>query len=243
MSHTGLIDLHIHLLPGVDDGCRTLEESLACVRNLVEHGFRGSVCTPHMAIGDFAENTPANIAGRVSVLQERLNAARLDYELWAGGELRIADDTLTWLLKHGVPTLGPSRHVLVDFWGSRWPACADAVIEQLLQNGFHPILAHPERMDFEDRDWTAVLNRLQERGVLLQGNLRCIAGREGPRVGQRARRLLREDRYRVLATDVHGTADLADRLAGLSVVAEQVGLTKQRELLAICPREIVAARQ
>lgn len=243
MSHTGLIDLHSHLLPGVDDGCRTLEESLACVRNLVEHGFSGSVCTPHMAIGDFAENTPANIAGRVRILQEQLKVARLDYELWAGGELRIADDTLSWLGEHGVPTLGPSHHVLVDYWGSHWPACADAVIEHLLREGFHPILAHPERMDFEDRDWTAVLNRLQEDGVLLQGNLRCIAGLEGPRVGRRARRLLSEDRYRLLATDMHGPADLADRLAGLSVVAEQVGLTKQRELLAIGPREIVAALQ
>jgi protein-tyrosine phosphatase len=144
------------------------------------------------------------------------------------------------LREHGVPTLGPSRHVLVDYWGSQWPTYADSVIAHLLQEGYHPILAHPERMDFEDREWDAVLDRLQQIGVWLQGNLKCVAGREGPRVGQRARRLLSEDRYRVLATDMHGTTDLADRLAGLRVVEEQVGSKKRHELLAIGPQEIVA---
>jgi len=239
VSHTALIDLHSHLLPGIDDGCPTVEESLACVRSLVEHGFTGTVCTPHMAISAFPENTPDNVAGRVRALQDQLNAAGFEYQLWTGGELRIADDTLSWLREHGVPTLGPSRHVLVDYWGSQWPAYADAVIEYLLQEGYHPILAHPERMDFEDREWDAVLHRLPQSGVSLQGNLKCLAGREGRRVGLRAQRLLSEDRYRLLATDMHGTTDLADRLAGLYVAEQLVGKAKLRELLAAIPQEIL----
>ena len=185
MSPTGLIDLHSHLLPGIDDGCRTIAESLTCVRTLLDHGFTGTVCTPHMAIRDFAENIPVNIAEHVAVLQEQLHAAELEYQLWAGGELRIDPDTISWLREHGVPTLGASRNVLIDYWGTQWPHYADAVVEHLLQDGFHPILAHPERMDFEDGEWEAVLRRLEQNGVWLQGNLKCLAGREGPR-GRRA---------------------------------------------------------
>jgi protein-tyrosine phosphatase len=237
---TGMIDLHSHLLPGIDDGCRTVEESLICVRTLLDHGFTGTVCTPHIWLAVFPQNTPARIAERVAVLQEQLDAAGLKYQLWAGGELRIADDTLSWLGEHGVPTVGPSRHVLVDYWGTHWPSYADRVIEHLLQEGYHPILAHPERMDFEELQWDAVLRRLHQKGVWLQGNLKCLAGHEGQQVGQRARRLLSEDRYRLLATDMHGTPDLGDRLAGLSAVEQQVGTAKLRELLADGPREIVA---
>lgn len=236
-----MIDLHSHLLPGIDDGCRTLDESLACVETLLEHGFSGTVCTPHMGMDVFAENVPANIASRVDILQDQLRAAGLEYRLWPGGELRIAEDTISWLSEHGVPTLGTSRYVLIDYWGRHWPAYADAAVAHLLEQGYQPILAHPERMDFDDQEWDDVLDRLQQSGVLLQGNLRCIAGREGPRVGQRARRLLNDDRYRVLATDMHGTIDLADRLAGLSVVEEQVGSERHNHLLAIAPQQILAA--
>lgn len=240
MSYTGLIDLHNHLLPGVDDGCRTVDESLACVRTLVEHGFRGAVCTPHMAIVAFQLNTPDNIAHCVRSLQEELSAAGLEYQLWPGGELRIADHTISWLEEHGVPTVGPSRHVLVDYWGCRWPNYADAVIEHLLHEEFQPILAHPERMDLVDHEWDALLDRLQQIGVWLQGNLRCIAGGEGPRVAARSQRLLVDGRYRLLATDMHGTPDLPDRLAGLNVAEKLIGTAKMRELLADAPRQILA---
>jgi protein-tyrosine phosphatase len=240
VSQSCFIDLHSHLLPDIDDGCRNVEESLACVRKLQENGFTGTVCTPHIGIDAFPENVPDIIAVRVETLQEQLLAAGLEYQLWAGGELRIGDDTIAWLREHGVPTLGPSHMVLVDYWGSQWPDYADSVLEHLLEEGYRPILAHPERMDLKDHEWDAVLVRLQQIGVPLQGNLRCIAGGEGPRVEARARRLLSGNRYQFVATDMHGTPDLPDRLAGLAAVEKQVGREKLRELLAVGPQEILA---
>jgi protein-tyrosine phosphatase len=243
MSLTGLIDLHSHLLPGIDDGCRTLEESLACVRTLSDHGFVGTACTPHMCVSAFPANAPRTIAARIAILQEHLKRSGLSYRLWAGGELRLAEDTLPWLREHGVPTLGPSRNVLIDYWGRRWPAFADAAVEHLLQDGYQPILAHPERMDFDDREWDTVLARLEQRGTRLQGNLKCLAGHEGPRVCQRAQLLLQEDRYWMLATDMHGTADLAARLEGLDTVERLVGPAKLRQLLVERPQKTVKAHE
>lgn len=179
----------------------------------------------------------------MATLQDELDAAGLNYQLWAGGELRIAEDTISWIEEHGVPTVGQSCYVLVDYWGNKWPAYADRVIEYLLQEGYRPIVAHPERMDLDDVEWDAVLDRLEQSGVWLQGNLKCLAGREGPKVELRATRLLEEDRYRVLATDMHGTADLTDRLAGLSVVEQHVGGAKLRTLLAVVPQEIMTSER
>jgi protein-tyrosine phosphatase len=239
LSATGFIDVHSHLLPGIDDGCRSLDDSLACVETLIRHGFTGTVCTPHMAVWQFPANTPAHVADLVAALQEQLDRAGLEYRLWAGGEVRIGEGTVSWFEEHGVPTLGASRCVLIDYWGRSWPACGDRVIEFLFDLGYQPILAHPERMDFEDREWRTILDRLDRAGVRLQGNLKCLAGREGPKTLDRACRLLRANRYDLLATDMHRPDDLDDRLAGLEIVRDETGSAGQMSLLRDRPSEVI----
>jgi short-subunit dehydrogenase len=131
----GRIDLHGHLLPGIDDGCGTSEESLECIRRLLAHGFVGSVCTPHVTRENYPENTPENIARAVAALEERVAAAGLDYALWPGGEVRIARSTVAWLEEQGVPTLGSGRWVLVDHWGPTWPAAAEELFAAVHARG------------------------------------------------------------------------------------------------------------
>jgi protein-tyrosine phosphatase len=148
LSITGLVDIHSHLLHGTDDGCRTLEESLACVRTLMDHGFTGTVCTPHMA----RDARDTRLSGEYSRedCREGECAAGATSRMWIGisslvrDELRIAEDTLVWLREFGVPALGASRHMLIDYWGTEWPAHADPIIDHLLEEGYRPILAHPE---------------------------------------------------------------------------------------------------
>src|SRR5947209_11686585 len=96
VKRMGFIDLHSHLLPGIDDGCVAPEESLACVRRLQAEGFSGTVCTPHILPDIYPHNTPDRIKVRVAELQERLRAEGLDYQLWAGGEVRLDPGTLSW---------------------------------------------------------------------------------------------------------------------------------------------------
>ncbi|HUG93674.1 MAG TPA: CpsB/CapC family capsule biosynthesis tyrosine phosphatase [Planctomycetaceae bacterium] len=238
----GFLDLHSHLLPGIDDGCVTLEQSLACVRRLIDRGFVGSVCTPHIWLSGFPENTPVNISGWVARLQARLDGDGLDYRLWPGGEVRIARDTVSWFEQHGVPTLGASRAVLIDYWGRQWPEYGDGVIEHLFEAGYQPVLAHPERMDFDDAEWTTTIDRLIAAGVWLQGNLRCLAGVEGPQPRERMQRLLTAGRYQLVATDLHGPGDLDARLAGIEAVERSAGRAAVRRLLAERPAEILSDR-
>ncbi len=235
------IDLHCHLVPGVDDGCQTVEQSLACIRQWRAAGYLGSVCTPHMGSGWYPENTPDYIAPRVEQLQEHLDDAGIDYQLWCSGEVRLGEHIVSWLREHGVPTLGASRWVLVDFFGRQWPSCCDDGIDFLLDHGYEVLLAHPERLNLPEREWSETMECLARRGVRFQGNLNCVGGGEGPIAQDRALRWLSEERYFVLASDTHGPDSVAGRMQGLKTAVEHVGADYVTQLVSSRPRAIVEA--
>lgn len=235
----GRIDLHCHLLPGIDDGCQTLAQSLECVAGWLAAGFVGSVCTPHVGPNWYANNTPDNIADWVSTFRRRLAEAGLAYQIWDGGEVRISEETIEWFSFWGLPTLGPSRCVLLDWWGDYWPEFASDTCQYLLDNGYQAILAHPERMGLSEGELDSTLDDLQGRGVWLQGNLNSLSGGEGEKARRRALRLLRDDRYFVLATDTHAPPSVAGRVAGLAAVIEEFGAERLTRLLEERPREVL----
>ena len=235
----GRIDLHCHLLPGIDDGCQTLAQSLECVARWMAAGFVGSVCTPHVGPNWYQGNTPDNIARWVPEFRRQLAEAGLAYHIWDGGEVRISAETMEWFSYWGLPTLGPGRCVLLDYWGHHWPDFAGDTCRFLLDNGYQPILAHPERMGLADGELNAVLDDLQSSGVWLQGNLNSLSGGEGETAQRRARKLLRDDRYFVLATDTHAPSSLPGRLDGLAKISAEFGDERIATLLEERPREVL----
>src|SRR4051812_7484366 len=103
MSVEGFIDVHSHLLPGIDDGCPIIADSLECIRLLKDAGFVGSICTPHFLPTIYPENLPDFVRERTAALQREVDAAGLDYRLWAGAEVRLDAETTQWLDRYGVP--------------------------------------------------------------------------------------------------------------------------------------------
>jgi protein-tyrosine phosphatase len=235
----GFIDLHSHLIPGVDDGCRQTSDSLACIRKLMEAGFEGSVCTPHVWPELYPENTPCAIQKQVERLREELRHAGMMYSLWVGGEVRIAPGMIEWLEWEGVPALGSGRFVLIDYWGGDWPDFADGMVDWLLDQEYRPILAHPERMGLEDAKLKRVTASLLRRGVLLQGNLRSLAGGEGSRAQRQLEGLLQRGEIFALSTDVHSLADTEGRLDGIVAIDRLLGPDAAETLLGTRPREVV----
>ncbi|MGL4462222.1 MAG: tyrosine-protein phosphatase [Planctomycetia bacterium] len=217
----GRVDMHSHVLPGIDDGCHDAADSLACVRRLIDAGFVGTICTPHVVHRQFPNNTPALIKGYVVRLQEQIDQNGLPYTLWPGGEVRLAPDTIEWFDAVGVPTLGDSRAVLLDFWGWTWPDFADEVFDYLKLRGYEPILAHPERMDFSEDELARTVDRLQEIGVKLQVNCNSFTGGEGPNAELWAWKLFRAGLCWSLALDMHGPESLGTRLDGARRVAAE----------------------
>lgn len=234
----GWVDIHSHLLPGVDDGCRTFEESLECVRRLKKAGFIGSICTPH-----FLPDQPdcprlEQIARWTSELQARLDQVGVGYRLWPGAEVRLFDGMESWLEVNRPPTLAGSRCVLVDFWEDGWPAWVNRSLDHLLRLGYQPILAHPERLKCVEAV-EQIVDELAEMGVWFQGNFRCFTGEEGQAAGQWVRRLLQQDRYHFLALDMHRPNQLAGRLVGMKIVEEEFGRDALLALTSDAPHDLV----
>jgi protein-tyrosine phosphatase len=235
---TGRIDLHSHLLPDVDDGCASIEQSLACIEELQAHGYVGSVCTPHVWGELFPDNTPARIGRWVDRLRDRLLQDGVHYHLWAGGEVRLFDGVVSWMKVHGVPTLAGSNCVLTDFWEERWPAHVDRTFAWLLDEGYTPVLAHPERLPCPD-DLIERLDELAAMGVLLQGNFKPVTGDEGLGPMTIARRLLDEDRYVFMALDMHRPDSLASRFEGLRLLERELGPARVSRYTESAPRDLI----
>lgn len=238
----GKIDLHSHLLPGVDDGCVDLEHTLQCIATLQSHGYVGSVCTPHIMPAEYPDNNPRLVAEGVAVLRDQLQQRGIDYQLWPGGELRLWPEAVDWMTANGVPTLGESRCVLMDMWHHDWHECIDRICDWLLEQGYLPILAHPERTA-KSLDLTShffkKLDALTARGVLLQGNLWTIVGGNGNMPATLFRELLKRNRYAVLASDMHQPDTAADRLRGLEIVAQEFGQDVLEQLVFDAPHRLL----
>ncbi len=236
----GRIDIHCHLLPGIDDGSEEMGESLEMVRQLKRAGYVASICTPHIWPEEFPGIVPERVRDWTGELQAAIDAAGLDYAVYPGGEVRLSEGIIPWMEDHGVPLLGESRCVLVDCWFNRFPRWFFQPFEWLLKKGYRPILAHPERMGGNDASaWEDHITRLERMGVWLQGNLRCFTGEDGYFADQTVRKLMKQRRYHLLALDAHRSFDLPFRLDGLSLAESEFGREAVEPLVTEAPREMV----
>src|SRR5215213_2454797 len=161
-----MIDIHSHILPGVDDGAETMEESLAMARRALADGVTGMVCSSHSA--ELFEMGPLPVfEERVTALRAALDAARLPLRLWAGMEIFLTPQTPHHLAEGRAWTLAGTQYVLVEIPYEPWPPFTEQALFELQVAGYTPIFAHPERYVAIQRD-PNLMYRLAERGILGQ---------------------------------------------------------------------------
>jgi protein-tyrosine phosphatase len=238
----GRIDVHCHFVPGVDDGCANVGESLTCLRMMVEAGYDRVFCTPHCGDTAFSELSPPMVADLVHRLREEVVAAGIPIELRPGGELRLSAHIARDLERVGVPTYGhEGKYVLTDIWTHDWPVWATRAVEWLQKRGLIVILAHPERLPLLRKD-PKHITELAKLGLLFQGNLGPLAGAsDSPDIVALAERYLQDGRYFMVGTDGHRPPHMAARLAGLRRVEELVGEAGLRELTERNPGRLWAS--
>lgn len=220
MSH---VDLHLHLLPGVDDGARTEDEAVEHARRMVSDGVREATVTPHVAAAWPLDI--ASIASRTEALQRRLDAEGVALELHPGGEVHPHDvdglgDAELDAIAHGPRG---ARWVLLEVPFAGIDDAFVASLDRLRNRGFGALIAHPERA----ASGLELLRPQLARGAVLQVNVDSLAGAHGPVAHERGHRLLRSGLAFVLGSDGHpGTREqtLGDgarlaEAAGLSSVA------------------------
>jgi protein-tyrosine phosphatase len=212
----GRIDVHAHLLSGVDDGCQTLDESLACARRLVEAGYSHVFCTPHVW-SNLPHNNPRQIAARTAQLQSALDSAGIPLILLSGGEINLVSQLQDCPPLQIVTYAMAGRWVLVDLWADRIPDFFEPTVRRLQSHGLSVVLAHPERMRAVQDD-PALAEWFAELDVRLQGNFQCFSDHPDAHTRRTAERFLEEGRYFLLGTDLHGWESLPARLAGFQRV-------------------------
>ena len=234
---TGRIDVHSHLLPGLDDGCRNLDESIACARLLAAAGYTHSFCTPHIW-PNLPNNTIANIPRYTAALQSVLDDAGVALRLIPGGELNLRADT-PWSQVDNMVSFGMGgKFVLVDLWCEELPPFFLPGIQWLQSQGVKVILAHPERMAAVQRD-PDLADAFAELGLLLQGNLQCFSDPVGAPTRRTVERFLLEGRYFVLGSDLHNLSSLPMRLDGLRRAIDLVGDDAVDRLTVTNPRTLL----
>jgi len=164
----GRIDVHSHLLPGVDDGCKTVEESIACARVLVANGYTHAFCTPHIW-AKYTGVSRTSVPRWCAALQTELDRAEVPLKLMPGGELNLFAGVNRFPVEDIVP-LGLGNHMLVDIWAATLPDFFEESIQWLQGLGLSVILAHPERMRAVQDD-PGLVDYFQSLGMYLQGNL------------------------------------------------------------------------
>jgi len=195
-----VIDLHSHLLPGVDDGPPHLADALALARAAVEAGTEVMVATPHVSRAYHL--APADIGPRVDWLAAALDAAGVALDVRAGGEL--APERISQLSREDIAAigLGGGSCVLLECPFTRGSALMDMAMTRLQEWGFRILLAHPERSPTYLREPQA-LRALVERGAMVQVTAASLRGDFGRTPRQFAKELFRAGRVHVVASDAH----------------------------------------
>ena len=216
----GRIDVHAHLLPAVDDGSRSVAESIELAKRIAAAGYSHAFCTPH--IWAHLDNTIDTIPGRVNDLQHALDAAGVPLKLLPGGELHLSPDFVSTPADEIVTYNLLGKYAIFDFWTDRLPAYFDPCVRHIQAANIQPIMAHPERINAIQNEPT-LIDRFAKQGLLLQCNLECL-GEEKMTVRRTlAERWLKEGRYFMLGSDTHRPDTLDRRLNGLKRARELIG--------------------
>ena len=197
-----MVDLHSHILYGVDDGCKTIDESIELIRKMLESGFNKIVLTPHyISNSDYNSNRENNLK-IFNELRQKVLDNNLNVQLYLGNEIYLDNNSLT-LLKNGtLSSIANTKYILFELpLGNQVRNVLDLIYE-IKYSGFIPILAHPERYTYMQKDHD-LLFELKKEGVLFQGNFGSALGYYGRGSKKLFKYLMKKHYYDFLATDIH----------------------------------------
>jgi tyrosine-protein phosphatase YwqE len=199
------VDMHSHLLPGLDDGAETVEHSLGLLRALRELGYRKLIMTPHI-MGDFYKNTPEGVRAALQLLREAAVTAGLgDVELDCAAEYYL-DEFLGRKLADGTEMLtfgGDKRYLLFETSYMNEPLNLFEIIFEMKSQGYRPVLAHPERYTYLYGRFSDIEKMRRDYDVLLQVNLNSLAGYYSPAAKKVAEQLIDAGMVDFVGTDAH----------------------------------------
>ena len=236
-----LVDIHCHLLPGIDDGAKSWEDSLAMARMAVADGIGTIVCTPHQ-LGSYRHNRGTMIRDQVARLQQALNEHEIPLTVLPGADVRIEADMLSMLRSGEVLSLADRRwHVLLELPHELYMSL-EPVLAELNAAKMTGILSHPERNQGLLKDPTPIA-RLVDAGCLMQVTADSLLGAFGTTAQRFAESLLDQGLVHFISSDAHGTKSRRPLLSEAHRrVAKRIDLQTADDLCCHYPSRVVSGR-
>lgn len=218
------VDMHSHLIPNVDDGVNSTDQTLVCLKQLAEWGIKKVITTPHIS-RDWYPNESGRLRAEQITLQALADDNGLELTVEVAAEYLLDEFFPALLVADDLLTFGTARYLLFELGWAAAPHQVDDVLFQLQTRGYTPVLAHPERYGYYHED-PSPLEHFHEMGCLFQLNWASITGRYGERAQSQARLLLRKGWVDFVGSDLHRPNDLT-ALSALFSSADYDLLRKQ----------------
>jgi protein-tyrosine phosphatase len=239
-----LIDLHCHILPDIDDGPHTWQDSLAMARMAVEDGIRVIVASPHLfrrrMVDLNALNEKAAISARISQFREKLEAEQIPLEILPGCECPLSLESIELLGEDRVMTINDGkRYLLLEMPELSIPPATPDICFRLQAQGITPIISHPERhMVFLERP--EKLLRFLDLGCLMQMTAGSLTGVFGRRVAKVSQMMVKKGYIQLLASDAHSTGGRPPLLSrAVDQLSRLIGKNRALAMVTAIPEKII----
>lgn len=236
-----MFDMHIHIIPGIDDGAKDESITRQMLRIAAQNGTTHMVATPHVIEGDWL---PAweEITGHCQNLRQMAEELRVQLQIFPGGEIAMSMDILDLLKGPGSYCINGGRYLLVEFPAAEIPDFADDFFFTLQTRGITPVIAHPERHPVIARR-PELLAQWINKGILTQVNCSSLTGKMGERAMKTAELLAANQMIYLLGSDAHGIRTRnPDMTEGIGKLGELTGPDEVRRITYEHPLAVVNSR-
>ncbi|GKU84875.1 tyrosine-protein phosphatase [Niallia sp. NCCP-28] len=199
-----MIDIHCHILPGIDDGAKTIEDSLEMAKVAAEEGIKTIIATPHHRNNQFI-NKKEEILQYVEDLNKMLVQQNMPINILPGQEVRIFGEVLEDYEKGEILTLNHTKYLFIEFPSSSVPRYAERLLYDIQTQGIIPIIVHPER-NKELQEKPELMYKLVQNGALTQVTGASVSGYFGKKVKQFSEQLIEANLTHFIASDAHNTS-------------------------------------
>ncbi|MDH4222750.1 MAG: hypothetical protein OEV55_04325 [candidate division Zixibacteria bacterium] len=236
-----MIDLHTHLLPGIDDGVKSLDEAVKIIKSGVSMGVTAICLTPHL-LSNFRGCNPGAIMETYSMLQNKIIQEEIDVHLYLGSEIDLRDD-LNPLREFSFFFINQTKkYLLLELPLGEIPAFTEKIIFSLIVENLYPILAHPERSLTKDKDFERI-EKMARSGALIQLNAGSITGDFGKKVQKVSEKLLEKDIVDFVASDTHNlnSRPIIVMAEAFRIIERLLGEQKAMKLFKENPQKVLQA--
>ena len=201
----GYVDIHNHILPQIDDGSHSIEQTIRMLNTAYNEGIRVIIATPHYKEGRYQKKV-AKLEATLNCVKDEIKDTLPELELYLGSEIYYRHECISLLEQKQIPTLAGSRYILVEYSPGVEFNYLKNSLQKCLFAGYLPILAHIERYKCLEQDIDLV-EELIDMGAYMQINASSLAGGFGCKTKRLAKKLLKRNIVNLIATDAHNEAN------------------------------------